>query len=145
MSYSSFAIGGMLGCAIFGLIIERYKMDVMLLSNVCRGLTGAIAASLCFCKDNASFTTMTGILGFICGQYHTTLPLLLISQFGLKSLSSTYGIVSMFAGVAGLLSSPLVGFLMEVTGQGNTPFLGAMIAFLTSSLLGFVQEWYKLK
>lgn len=83
-----------------------------------------------FCVDFYSLAVYAGVYGFTIGAYVGLTSVILVDLLGLDKLTSAFGLLLLFQGLASFIGPPIVGFLYDQT-LSYAPgffFAGTMIA-----------------
>lgn len=98
--------------------------------NINSDLFSTATAVSAFCVDFYSLAIYAGVYGFTIGAYVGLTSVILVDLLGLDKLTSAFGLLLLFQGLAGFVGPPIVGFLYDQT-LSYAPgffFAGTMIA-----------------
>ena len=112
------------------------QINSLLLCNIGRILIGICTFVFALCSDMVMFSINTACYGLLIGIYYNTYAPLLADLFGLESLTSTFGLMSFFNGVAATVGAPIAGWLFELSGSYAVPLYVTGSVFCLSAMVG---------
>ena len=142
---SVMSISNMFGRIFCGILMDRPWINSILLHNI--SFLACSASMVCFilCHTYIAFVICSFIYGMVTSIYTAASTVLLVEMFDLENLSHTFGLLSMFKGIATVFSSPLGGFLYEITKTYVTPFATGSVLFLLCFIFGMVTHHLHIK
>ncbi|XP_033758935.1 monocarboxylate transporter 14-like [Pecten maximus] len=126
-----------LGRVLVGWIADRPWANSVLINNFSLVLAGVITILCPFC------TTYSLMILFSCGFGLTTAAFLslrsivLVDLIGLERLTSSFGLLILFQGIASILGSPLAGWLMDATNHIDSVFYMSGSLLALAGILGY--------
>ena len=72
------------------------------------------------------------LLSLITATWTSLRPIILVELLGINNLTSAFGLLAMFQGVAFIVGPPIAGILYDVSGSYKIPFILAGSAFILS-------------
>lgn len=130
---SAIGISNMFGRLVLGYVSD--KMDPLNLYRTCLTICGLSTALSILCFSFTHFLVYTAVFGFTIAAYTGFTSIVLIHLLGLNRLTSAYGLLLFFQGIASLIGPPFTGWLSDLTGSYNPVFY---ISGLTIAASGFM-------
>ncbi|KAJ8309968.1 hypothetical protein KUTeg_011833 [Tegillarca granosa] len=133
---SVIGIANTVGRVIFGWISDKPWVNRLMLYNTALTICG-IATALSPVSDSYEFLVVyAAIFGAFIGVYVGLTSVVLVDLLGLDKLTSSFGLLLMFQGVATLIGPPIAGWLYDGTGSYNISFhvAGTVVAISGSML-----------
>ena len=81
-------------------------------------------------------------------MFYTLETVIIVKILGLKNLSSAFGLMLFFQGLASLIGTPIAGGIFDIVGNYDYSFYVAGGLFILASILGFAAQFlhrYKQK
>jgi sugar phosphate permease len=138
---TTFAVSGMAGSAIWGILTERFRIQNLLAANVAGNglifllLFGAVQ----FNFDGAVGTGMIFLLSALHGIFHggrnPMITIIWANFFGRRSLGSIYGLANPFYFTANALGPIFAGFCFDLFGNYSFPFYFFGVIFFVSGII----------
>lgn len=88
-----------------------------------------------FVEDFYSLAIYAAVYGFTIGAYVGLTSVILVDLLGIDKLTSAFGLLLLFQGIAGFIGPPIVGFLFDKT---HTYLPGFLFAGTMIALSGFM-------
>ncbi|XP_051936545.1 monocarboxylate transporter 12-B-like isoform X1 [Hippocampus zosterae] len=132
---SIFGISGIVGNFTFGWItdrncLKRYRMLSYMLAVAVEGLS---CLWLPFLHSFVPLTMFAVVYGYFDGAYVALLPVVTSDAVGSAYLASALGVVYFLHGVPYLVSPPIGGWLVDVTGTYTATFLVSGASYICSA------------
>ena len=102
-------------------------------------MSGVSVCLLPFCDFYKHFIVMVAFCGFFM-TFFTLRSVVLVELVGLENLTSAYGLVSLFEGIATIIGAPISGAIGDSVGRFNVTFYIAGGFFILSSLFGLAAQ-----
>ena len=67
--------------------------------------------------------------------------IVLVEILGLENLTSAFGLILLFQGLASMIGTPIAGAVYDIVGNYNTSFYIASASFVLASILGLVAQF----
>jgi predicted MFS family arabinose efflux permease len=137
-SRAAFAVSAMGGASLAGRLLTGWLLDRFPAPRVSFALLALAALGTFLLADARSFATgvlAAVLLGFGIGGEIDVTPYLLSRYFGLRSLSTLYGLTWTAVGTAGAVGPVLMGRAFDATGSYETVLLQLAASILGSALL----------
>ena len=83
--------------------------------------------------------------GLATAIYVSQSSVILVELFGLEGLNGTFGLLSLFKGIATTFSAPLSGLLYECTHNYVASFTTGAVLFTLCCILGFQMQFLNKK
>lgn len=138
---STFAVFGMVGSAVWGMLTERFRLQGLLAVNL---IGNALVFLLLywavqFKTDGPSGTSIVFALAALHGIFHggrsPMIPTLWANFFGRRSLGSIYSLSSPFYFTANAIGPIFAGLCFDLLGSYAFPFHFFMAVFLLSGII----------
>uniref|UniRef100_A0A3Q3DGJ4 Solute carrier family 16 member 12 n=1 Tax=Hippocampus comes TaxID=109280 RepID=A0A3Q3DGJ4_HIPCM len=132
---SIFGISGIVGNVTFGWItdrkcLKRYRMLSYMLAVAVEGLS---CLWVPFLHSFVPLTMFAVVYGYFDGAYVALLPVVTSDAVGSAYLTSALGVVYFLHGVPYLVSPPIGGWLVDVTGTYTATFLVSGASYICSA------------
>ena len=124
---------------VTGRISDMKCVDSFLVSNIYMFMSGVSVCLLPFCDFYKHFIVMVAFCGFFM-TFFTLRSVVLVELVGLENLTSAYGLVSLFEGIATIIGAPISGAIGDSVGRFNVTFYIAGGFFILSSLFGLAAQ-----
>ena len=124
---------------VTGRIYDMPCVDSFLVSNTYMFLSGVSVCLLTFCDLYKHFIVMVAFCGFFM-TFFTLRSVVLVELVGLENLTSAYGLVLLFDGIATIIGAPISGAIGDSVGRFNVTFYIAGGFFILSSLFGLAAQ-----
>ncbi|XP_013779101.1 monocarboxylate transporter 12-like [Limulus polyphemus] len=115
---------------IFGYLSDKNWMNRLWLYSYSLIICGISTASSSLCNTYILMAVYAATFGATTGAYISLTSVILVDLLGLDTMTSTFGLLLVFIGVACLLGPPITGWLYDATGSYDPGFYvsGAVIA-----------------
>ena len=134
-------VGNMIGRIVIGAVVDLPWFDVFFVYNITAATTAVCMACFLAMNEFWGFAITSTIYGLSMSCYSSQASVVLAQVFGIKSLSSTFGLLSFFKGISTLISLPLAGFLSELIGTKSAIFLTGTFELTLAAILGFFAQY----
>ncbi|XP_013393838.1 monocarboxylate transporter 12 [Lingula anatina] len=146
---SGVGIGNTVGRIVFGLMSDWKWVNRLWLYNITLTICGVATVFSSFMKSYPLMMVYACTFGCFIGAYVGLTSVILVDLLGLERLTSSFGLVLMFQGIATLIGPPIVGWVFDGTNSYDIAFYitGSMVAL--SGMMLFVipqvQRWQDKK
>ncbi|ELT98460.1 hypothetical protein CAPTEDRAFT_177636 [Capitella teleta] len=123
------------GRIMCGFLSDKSWVDSLKIYNSALIIGGAMTMGCSFINSFAMLLIYAAVFGVCIASYVSLCVIILIEILGLERLSSSFGFLNMFRGVATILGAPLAGFLYDVTGTYDLAFYVAGASIATAGLI----------
>ena len=124
-------------------------VNSLVLNNLAIFLSGICVAIFPFCQDYGTFVTLSLFYGFFVATYISLTSIVLVDLLGLNKLTSAFGLLVLFRGLASMVGTPVAGALYDSSQSYDVPFYLAggflVIASIISSAIHCIQYTTKKK
>uniref|UniRef100_A0A0K2T9N2 Monocarboxylate transporter 12like [Nasonia vitripennis] n=1 Tax=Lepeophtheirus salmonis TaxID=72036 RepID=A0A0K2T9N2_LEPSM len=124
------------GRILLGFMTDFHWVNSLILSNISLLLSGFCILVFPLCSSYRDFLITSLSLGFSLSGFLSLISIVLADIFGIESLTSTFGSLVLFRGIATILGPPLAGAVYDIFGQYNPAFMMAGSFFILAALLG---------
>ncbi|KFJ07141.1 MFS transporter [Bifidobacterium tsurumiense] len=132
MVVSGIMFGAFAGKSTIGILLDRVKTEVAILSYACIGLSGWALMSF---ASSPALATVSGFLaGLGQGVVLVALPWLIRSSFGQRDYSEILPIVSIFGGVASAIAVTAHGAVYDITGLYIPSPIGNVVLYVIAAV-----------
>jgi hypothetical protein len=69
--------------------------------------------------------------------------IILVDLLGLENLSTTFGLISCFRGIASIIGPPIAGAIYDLSGSFSMCFAAAGALLIISSMISFIVAKYE--
>lgn len=138
---TTFAVSGMAGSAVWGILTERFRIQRLLASNVIgNGLIFLLLFwAVQFKFDGALGTAAVFLLASLHGIFHggrnPMIPVIWANFFGRRSLGSIYSLGNPFYFAANAIGPVFAGLFFDLFGSYAFPFYFFVIIFMISGVI----------
>lgn len=125
-----------------GYFVSLPSINCSMASAISIGLSGVVVGVLPFCNRVEHFLALSVTYGLVSCFFVVGLTVELVHMYGIKSLTSTFGILGFFRGIGNFLGPFISGALFDVTGNYTfsclfgcmTMILGGIVSHLAFRL-----------
>lgn len=138
---TTFAVSGMAGSAVWGILTERFRIQRLLAANVIgNGLIFLVLYwAVAFRFDGALGTATVFMLTVLHGLFHggrnPMLPVIWANFFGRRSLGSIYSLGNPFYFTANAIGPVFAGLFFDLFGSYAFPFYFFVMVFCISGII----------
>merc|ERR1711933_251907 len=104
-----------------GWFSDLRQVNSILVYNIFVFLSGISVSVLPFCTSYELFVVFMSIFGFFT-SYVILETIVLVEILGLDNLTSAFGLVLVFQGLASMIGTPIAGAIYDITGSYDVPF-----------------------
>jgi predicted MFS family arabinose efflux permease len=152
---SLIGVSNTVGRVIIGAFVDLPWVSSLIVTNISLIMSGICLLAFPFCYSYTSFAIVALMLGLFVSAFISLTSIVLVDLLGLDSLTSTFGILVMFRGIASIL-----GIFIYNKGDGNlkktlivllpAPWTKAFVIFMKLRLIlyllgpplaGLVFDW----
>lgn len=126
---SILGISTTIGRVLIGWVADRPWSNTHLINNGSMILAGVVTILCPFLEGNAQMTIFAVGFGFFTAGFLSLRSIVLVDLIGLDRLTSSFGLLLLFQGIASIAGSPIAGQVMGSTGSVDSVF------YLSGSLL----------
>lgn len=127
--FSILGIATTIGRVLIGWVADRPWSNTYLINNGSLVLAGIVTVLCPFLDGSAQMTIFAIGFGFFTAGFLSLRSIVLVDLIGLDRLTSSFGLLLLFQGIATIAGSPLAGQVKELTGSIDNVF------YLSGSLL----------
>ncbi|XP_061189344.1 monocarboxylate transporter 4-like [Saccostrea echinata] len=127
--FSILGIATTIGRVLIGWVADRPWSNTYLINNGSLVLAGIVTLLCPFLDGSAQMTIFAIGFGFFTAGFLSLRSIVLVDLIGLDRLTSSFGLLLLFQGIATIAGSPLAGRMKELTGSIDSVF------YLSGSLL----------
>lgn len=106
-----------------GFFVNHPRIDAVTTCIVAYTICAVICIFLPFCSSVTLFYILGGAYCFFNTPSTILVSIILVDLFGVDSLTSSYGLLTMFRGAGCLLGPPVAGYLIEASGSYLQAFI----------------------
>jgi len=137
MVLSVIGISNTLGRILTGWLADRPGVSSLSLTSLSLLLSALCVFIFPFIPNLPLFIVLAAVFGLFVAAYISLTSILLVDLFGIDSLTSSFGLVTMCRGGAAILGPPLAGAIFEATDSFVYSFLAAGSFFLAAAICSF--------
>ena len=105
-------ISNIIGKLVTGWLSDRNWVDTLLLGNIYVLLCGLAVFVMPNCSSYGAFITISLLFGF-CSAFVILKTIVLVELLGLDMLTSAFGLLGLYEGIACLITTPIAGALFD--------------------------------
>ncbi|XP_071176744.1 monocarboxylate transporter 14-like [Mytilus edulis] len=134
--FSVIGLSNAIGRVLAGWIADRPWANVVFLNNASLVLAGVMTIIWPFCTSVTHLSLVAVGFGSCTAAFLALRSIVVVELFGLHRLTSTFGLLILFQGVASVIGSPLAGWIIDSTGSVNAVYYMAGACLATAGVLG---------
>lgn len=142
-------IANTIGRVILGYISDSKRVNRLYIYSGGLTLCGVASALSFLCNDMKSLSAYAAFFGLSIGCYVSLTSVLLVDLLGLERLTSAFGLLLLFQGVASLIGPPLAGLMYDMTQDYDSSFymMGAVVGVSGAMLfvIPCIRRWLHRK
>ena len=141
---SIMSLSNMVGRISVGVVIDRFHINIILFHNTSFLFCAVSMVSFLLCQSYLSYVLCSVFYGFATAIYVSQSTVILVELFGIDGLNGTFGLLSLFKGIATTFSAPISGLLYDITQNYVASFTSGSVLFILCCIIGFqMQIMYK--
>merc|ERR1712117_880142 len=102
-------MGNTVGRVVLGWLVDFPWVSSLIVTNVSLVSSGICVLAFPACEDFAGFISVALMLGLSVSAYISLTSIILVDLLGLDALTSAFGLLVSFRGVASIVGPPLAG------------------------------------
>ncbi|CAC5426294.1 unnamed protein product [Mytilus coruscus] len=134
--FSVIGLSNAIGRVLAGWIADRPWANVVFLNNASLVLAGVMTIIWPFCTTVTHLSLVAVGFGSCTAAFLALRSIVVVELFGLHRLTSTFGLLILFQGVASVIGSPLAGWIIDSTGSVNAVYYMAGACLAMAGVLG---------
>lgn len=115
-------------------------VNSLFVTNMAILLSGVSVLCMPFCTTYTSFIVVALLFGLFVAAYISLTSIVLVDLLGLDNLTSAFGLLVLFRGVASMVGPPVAGSVYDATQNYDAAFFMAGGFLVISSLISFGAE-----
>ena len=131
-------LSNMISRIAMGALVDLPWINSLVINNITQFVCGICMVAFPFCHGFVEFCIVGLIFGLAAAPIFSVVAIVLVDLFGIESLTSTFGVLLLFRGVASILGPPFAGLLHDIMGNYNLGFIVAGGMFFLASIVGEV-------
>ena len=135
---SLIGISNTVGRVIIGAFVDLPWVSSLVVTNVSLILSGFCLFAFPFCTTYGAFIVVALLLGLFVSAFISLTSIVLVDLLGLDSLTSSFGMLVLWRGIASILGPPLAGIVFDWTQQYDASFYMAGAFFVLGGILSFI-------
>ncbi|XP_014769455.1 monocarboxylate transporter 12 [Octopus bimaculoides] len=146
---SVFGLVSTVGQVVFGFAGDRVQSQLTFLYAVSTMLSGVSIIFMPLCLTYGSLSAVSALFGFFSSANNSLCTILLVEYLGLDNLTTAYGLMLLYQGIANLLGPPVAGFLCDTYGSYDYSFYASGAFVILSGLIliptPYLRSWVLTK
>ncbi|CAI9738541.1 monocarboxylate transporter 12-like [Octopus vulgaris] len=146
---SVFGLVSTVGQVVFGFAGDRVQSQLTFLYAVSTVLSGVSIIFMPLCLTYGSLSAVSALFGFFSSANNSLCTILLVEYLGLDNLTTAYGLMLLYQGIANLLGPPVAGFLCDTYGSYDYSFYASGAFVILSGLIliptPYLRSWVLAK
>lgn len=134
--FSIIGLSNAIGRVLAGWIADRPWANVVFLNNASLVLAGVWTIFWPFCNNIAYLSLVSVGFGLCTAAFLALRSIVVVELFGLHRLTSTFGLLILFQGVASVIGSPLAGLVVDSVGSVAAVYYIAGACLTVAGILG---------
>ncbi|XP_069115328.1 monocarboxylate transporter 9-like [Argopecten irradians] len=126
-----------LGRVLVGWIADRPWANSVLINNSSLVLAGVLTILCPFCNTYSLMILFSCGFGLTTAAFLSLRSIVLVDLIGLERLTSSFGLLILFQGIASILGSPVAGWLMDATNHIDSVFYMSGSLLTLAGILGY--------
>lgn len=144
---SVFGLVSTFGQIVFGFVGDRMHKQLTIVYAISTLISGLSIILMPLCTDYVFLSVTSAIFGFFSSANNSLCTILLVDYLGLDNLTSAYGLMLLYQGIANLLGPPVAGLLCDTYGSYDYSFYASGAFVILSGLIlvptPYLQCWYQ--
>ena len=137
---SVIGIANTLGRILCGFVADFAWVDSLCVINISFLLTAASILLFPFLTTFTEFVILSLVFGVCIASLITLTSIVLVDVLGLERLTSAFGLLTMFRGLATMLGPPIAGLVYEASGSYSPAFYVAASFLLLAGLVSILAD-----
>ena len=137
---SIIGIANTLGRILCGFVADFAWVDSLCVINISFLLTAASILLFPFLTTFTEFVILSLVFGVCIASLITLTSIVLVDVLGLERLTSAFGLLTMFRGLATIMGPPIAGLVYEATGSYSPAFYVAATFLLLAGLVSILAD-----
>ncbi|GAB1601956.1 monocarboxylate transporter 13-like isoform X2 [Argonauta hians] len=137
-------VTNIVGRLLSGFLADRPVFGALHINNVALIIVGMCTICCPFLKDKTTLNIYSGIYGLGVAAFVSLRSVLLVDLLGLGQLTKSFGLLTLFQGIATMAGLPLGGYLEDVTGDVNATFYMSGMMLTLSGVISLPLNRLKL-
>ena len=114
-------------------------VNSLVVNNMAIFLSGVCVMIFPLCQDYTTFVVMALLYGFFVATFVSLTSIVLVDLLGLDKLTSAFGLLVLFRGLASMIGTPVAGALYDNTNSYDIPFyLAGGLLIISSFISGII-------
>ena len=140
---SVIGIANTVGRILCGFLADFAWVDSLCVINISFLLTAATIFLFPFLTTFTEFIILSLIFGVCIASLITLTSIVLVDVLGLEKLTSAFGLLTMFRGLATMMGPPIAGLVYEASGSYSPAFYVAATFLLLAGLLSLLADFVR--
>ena len=137
---SIISLSNMVGRIVVGIVIDRFRINIIVFHNTSFVFCAIAMVSFLLCQSYISYVLSSVFYGLATSIYVSQSTVILVELFGIDGLNGTFGLLSLFKGIATTFSAPISGLLYDITQNYVASFTSGSVLFILCWLIGFLMQ-----
>ena len=137
---SIISLSNMVGRIVVGIVIDRFHINIIVFHNTSFVFCAIAMVSFLLCQSYISYVLSSVFYGLATAIYVSQSTVILVELFGIDGLNGTFGLLSLFKGIATTFSAPISGLLYDITQNYVASFTSGSVLFILCWLIGFLMQ-----
>lgn len=134
--FSIIGLSNAFGRVVAGWIADRPWANVVFMNNASLVLAGILTIFWPFCNNITYLSLISVGFGLCTAAFLALRSIVVVELFGLHRLTSTFGLLILFQGVAAVIGAPIAGLVFDSTGSVSAVYYIAGACLTVAGLLG---------
>ena len=118
-----------------GAFVDLPCVSSLVVTNLSLVFSGVCVVVFPYCFDYVSFIVVALFLGLFVSAYVSLTSIVLVDLLGIDSLTSTFGLLVLFRGLASIMGPPLAGLVYNLTLKYDISFYMAGSFFIAAGII----------
>ncbi|CAI9737888.1 monocarboxylate transporter 5-like [Octopus vulgaris] len=128
-------VTNIVGRLLSGFLADRPVFGALHINNTALIMVGLCTIFCPFLKDKTTLNIYSGIYGLGVAAFVSLRSVLLVDLLGLGQLTKSFGLLTLFQGIATMAGLPLGGYLEDITGDVNATFYMSGVMLTLSGVI----------
>lgn len=135
---SIIGVSNTVGRVAVGAFVDLPFVSSLVVTNISLIMSGVCMFAFPFCSDFTGFVIVALLLGVSLSAFISLTSIVLVDLLGIDSLTSSFGMLVWFRGIASILGPPLAGLVFDRTQDYDASFYMAGAFFISGGILSFI-------